>query len=306
MIPHQYSTNVDNENYNFLDKSASRNTNERVTTLLQDNHLKEPKFVAVHHPAKKFLGGDKDQHIHGCKKLMLAADDKYVQQQLLNNNNNKLAPESKRKSEKDFVQTGDLVENRFQVIKKLCQLSDVIQLPKGGFGQVYTAIDLHSNEQVALKLEKKDEECAAASIECKVLRRLSGRKHCPVLYSYGENEVFTFVAMQLLGKSLSDIRRDCNLKPQRMSIKATLNVATQCLSALQTLHDIGYLHRDVKPSNFAVGSSYRDVDTVYIIDFGLCRRYLESNSQIKAPRENVGFRGTVRYASLNAHQGMRK
>ena len=44
-------------------------------------------------------------------------------------------------------------------------------------------------------------------------------------------------------------------------------------------------------------------DTCFIIDFGLARRYVLSNGEVRPPRESTGFRGTARYASINSHLG---
>jgi len=41
---------------------------------------------------------------------------------------------------------------------------------------------------------------------------------------------------------------------------------------------------------------------VYVIDFGLSRRFRNKDGSIKEPRSYAGFRGTARYASLNSHQ----
>ena len=40
---------------------------------------------------------------------------------------------------------------------------------------------------------------------------------------------------------------------------------------------------------------------LYIIDFGLSRKYLDSNGEVRPPRQNAGFRGTARYASIYSH-----
>lgn len=75
------------------------------------------------------------------------------------------------------------------------------------------------------------------------------------------------------------------------------------LKSLYDLHIAGFLHRDVKPSNFAIehqmnGSLNRGL--VYVFDFGLCRQYINPvTGQMRDARANVPFRGTVRYASVD-------
>jgi hypothetical protein len=40
---------------------------------------------------------------------------------------------------------------------------------------------------------------------------------------------------------------------------------------------------------------------VFMIDFGLSRRYVLPSGKVRPPRDQSGFRGTARYASINAH-----
>lgn len=40
----------------------------------------------------------------------------------------------------------------------------------------------------------------------------------------------------------------------------------------------------------------------YIIDFGLARRYTKVDGSVREQRPMAGFRGTVRYASIRAHE----
>ncbi|XP_072404825.1 tau-tubulin kinase 1-like [Chiloscyllium punctatum] len=46
-------------------------------------------------------------------------------------------------------------------------------------------------------------------------------------------------------------------------------------------------------------STYRKC---YMLDFGLARQYTNTNGEVRPPRAVAGFRGTVRYASVNAHK----
>lgn len=72
------------------------------------------------------------------------------------------------------------------------------------------------------------------------------------------------------------------------------------LTAIQRVHDMGYIHRDIKPSNFVLGTG-KGSNQVYLIDFGLGKLHLNPDGTAVEERKNMNFRGTVAYASLNAH-----
>lgn len=55
-------------------------------------------------------------------------------------------------------------------------------------------------------------------------------------------------------------------------------------------------------SNFSVGRLPHNCRKVYMLDFGLARQYTTATGEVRAPRAAAGFRGTVRYASINAHK----
>lgn len=47
----------------------------------------------------------------------------------------------------------------------------------------------------------------------------------------------------------------------------------ECLEGIEDLHNVGFIHRDVKPSNFAMGRKPSVAHTVFMLDFGLARQY---------------------------------
>lgn len=55
-------------------------------------------------------------------------------------------------------------------------------------------------------------------------------------------------------------------------------------------------------SNFSMGRLPNNCRKVYMLDFGLARQYTTGTGEVRAPRAAAGFRGTVRYASINAHR----
>ena len=137
-------------------------------------------------------------------------------------------------------------------------------------------------------------------MEAVVLKRLQGVHQVCTLLDCGKTEDFNFIVMSLLGTNLSELRK--KQSNHKFSISTVLILGMQIFKVVQDMHNCGFLHRDIKPSNFAMGIG-TDSDTCYLLDFGLARQYITPTGELKQPRTIAGFRGTVRYASLNAHLG---
>ncbi|KAI7737289.1 hypothetical protein M8C21_002146, partial [Ambrosia artemisiifolia] len=76
------------------------------------------------------------------------------------------------------------------------------------------------------------------------------------------------------------------------------------ITRIEYVHSKGFLHRDIKPDNFLMGLG-RKANQVYIIDFGLAKRYRDATTHRHIPyRENKNLTGTARYASCNTHLGI--
>lgn len=191
----------------------------------------------------------------------------------------------------DLLQPGHVVKERWKVVKKI---------GGGGFGEIYEGLDLVSKELVALKLESAKQAKQVLKMEVAVLKKLQGREHVCRFIGCGRNDRFNYVVMQLQGKNLAELRRS---QPRgAFSLSTTLRLGLQILRAIQSIHEVGFLHRDVKPSNFAMGRTQHSSRKVYMLDFGLARQYVTTTGEVRPPRAAAGFRGTVRYASVNAHK----
>lgn len=145
-----------------------------------------------------------------------------------------------------------------------------------------------------------------------------GKEHVCRFIGCGRNERFNYVVMQLQGKNLAELRRACSVNSARasFSLSTALRLGLQILRAIESIHAVGFLHRDVKPSNFSIGRHPHTCRTVYMLDFGLARQYIVASTsskdsknsaqggkfEVRPPRAAAGFRGTVRYASVNAHK----
>ncbi|EKF29885.1 casein kinase, putative [Trypanosoma cruzi marinkellei] len=153
--------------------------------------------------------------------------------------------------------------------------------------------------EVCIKVEKENKN--VLRIEAAALKKMQS---CPQVARYlgsGNTGGINFLVMERLGPNLAELRRSTPLGT--FSHYTTLRLGISCLRAIRGVHQLGLVHRDIKPSNFVIGLGVTsDPRICYLIDFGLARRYCRLNGEVRPPRENAGFRGTSRYASLASHR----
>ena len=75
------------------------------------------------------------------------------------------------------------------------------------------------------------------------------------------------------------------------------------LERIEYFHNSYFLHRDIKPDNFLVGVDANE-STIYIIDYGLAKRYIDKQHQHIPYKDGKSLTGTARYASVNTHIGI--
>lgn len=157
------------------------------------------------------------------------------------------------------------------------------------------------NEEVAIKLESIKSKHPQLIYESKIYKLLAGGAGIPAVHWYGVEGEYNVMVIDLLGPSLEDLFSFCNRK---FSLKSVLMLADQMLQRVEFLHNRFFLHRDIKPDNFLIGLG-KKANWVYIIDFGLAKRFKDPRSQQHIPyRENKNLTGTARYASVNTHLGI--
>lgn len=140
-------------------------------------------------------------------------------------------------------------------------------LGRGGMGEVWRAEDTLTGRVVALKLLlpqftddvefqrrfRQEAQAAAALTE----------PHVVPIHSFGEIDGRLFVDMRLVeGRDLKSMLDIGPLEPH-----VAVGVVEQVAAALKAAHQIGLVHRDVKPSNILVTED----DFAYLIDFGIAR-----------------------------------
>ena len=159
----------------------------------------------------------------------------------------------------------------FYIQIRLC--FQVKKIGGGGFGEIYEGLDLLTKEQVALKVESARQPKQVLKMEVAVLKKLqgiflqisnismlfylfskmynilnwhcAGREHVCRFIGCGRNDRFNYVVMQLQNKNLAELRR---AQPRgTFSLSTTLRLGQQILRAIESLHEVGFLHRVIKP-----------------------------------------------------------
>ena len=193
---------------------------------------------------------------------------------------------------------GKIIANTYQIKKKLAS---------GGYGDVYQGINLKTNVDVAIKLEleflKKPRLFKEAEVYEKLLEDPAiAKKGIANIYYTGSFGVFNVLVMDLLGLNLEQLFIECKKK---FSLKTVLMLADQILELIELMHKKKYLHRDIKPNNFLVGSG-KSFRKIFLIDFGLSKCFIQKNEKHIPYNEESNIKGTLQYASIWSHSYMEK
>lgn len=172
---------------------------------------------------------------------------------------------------------GSVLSGRYRFEKKIGE---------GGMAAVFKAFDLELEEHIAIKIfthrATDPNMLARFKQELSLSRRLS-HPNIIRLYDIGSFEGFRYITMELLvGRDLNDYMG------QPLEVDTALDWLIQACRGLQAAHDLGVIHRDIKPHNVFVCSNGQ----VKVMDFGIAKR-------VSAPGMTVGnfIAGTPEYMS---------
>lgn len=186
-----------------------------------------------------------------------------------------------------------VVDGHFKIIRRI---------GSGSFGKIYLGEDTNTNQPVAIKTEPSTvKNGGQLEFEFRVLNTLKGSPQIPCVYSFTVKGEMKFLVMDLLGKSVEQLFKSCRFK---FSIKTVLALTIQMLSAIENLHQLNFIHRDIKPDNFLIGTGSKK-NQLYLIDFGLSKQYRDPPTKKHITFEsNRGVFGTARYSSLHSLKGL--
>jgi len=200
----------------------------------------------------------------------------------------------------DDIGIGSILRDTYELVSVL---------GKGGMGKVYLARHLRlPGKQVAVKVLHTQEEItpdqyARFRREAEITSRLGHPNIVGVLDFYGQEGGAPCLVMEhLKGESLSQrIRRG------RIPFPEVMFIARQIGSALHAAHQVGVIHRDLKPGNiFLVPTESGGVVTqqVKLLDFGISKivtsqtlqtvdDVLMGTPQYMSPEQAMGQNSTV-------------
>jgi serine/threonine protein kinase len=167
------------------------------------------------------------------------------------------------------------------------------KIGNGSFGDIYKGQNIRTNEYVAIKMESSNANMRMIKHEAIIYQYLLNTCGVPKIKWFGKDDCQNYyMVIPLLGDSLQTHK-------DRGHLQDISRIGVQLIDLLRTLHEKGLIHRDVKPANFLFENS-ENTSQLFIIDFGLCRPYVEGGAHI-AQKKTSALIGSQMYASINAH-----
>jgi len=160
----------------------------------------------------------------------------------------------------------------------------------GCFGSIYRGRNIRTGEQVAIKVESIQSETRLLKNESVIYQYLKDCSGIPNVKWFGKDDQNYYMVIELLGQSLEQLK----VERGTLTLQLTMQIGQQILGILQSIHDLGLVHRDIKPDNFLLGLKAKHL---YLIDFGFCKKYSVSDN----PKTTTSLIGSPNYASINAH-----
>ena len=152
----------------------------------------------------------------------------------------------------------------------------------GGMGAVYRAKKLSLDRTVALKVLRRNTDSDSAARFVREAQLAAQLEHTNVvtIYHVGEADGQSFIEMQYVkGRSVYDVIASGQPIPLRDAVR----IVRQAAEGMVAAHEMGIIHRDVKPSNIIIDGA----GVVKVADFGLAKR-LEADTSLTMPEVLVG------------------
>ncbi|HWK89662.1 MAG TPA: protein kinase [Longimicrobium sp.] len=146
-------------------------------------------------------------------------------------------------------------------------------LGEGSMGQVFQARHVRLGRQVALKVLRSAFSHDGGFVrrffqEARAVNQIN-HEHIVEIFDFVEDPAagHVYCVMELLrGQSLSDLQRE-----ERLSLARIRGIMVQVCAALGAAHQLGVVHRDIKPDNLFIAQKSGQPDFVKVLDFGVAK-----------------------------------
>ena len=187
---------------------------------------------------------------------------------------------------------GELLDGRYRIEAKI---------GAGGMGTVYRGVREQLGKLVAIKtLELEIKESEREELVARFAREAQAtaairHENVVEIIDFGQTRACVYFVMELLeGYVLADvIGRGRSLEPARL-----VALAMQSARGFHAAHELGIVHRDVKPSNIFISPTRTGEERVTVLDFGLAK----VSDGLKLTRVGMVF-GTPSYMSPEQARG---
>jgi len=174
----------------------------------------------------------------------------------------------------------------------------------GSCGDIYIAQHCRTGAEVAIKFESA-RRVQSLALESVVYRLLEGGPGIAKMHWHGQAGDMNVLVLDHLGPSLENVVAARRAKGCRgLDLPRMVRIAEQVLDRLEHLHSRGFVHQDLKPDNLLLGRGDK-AGVVYLIDFGLVRRYRDpkTGEHVQAKESGVPV-GNLAFGSHAADRGV--
>ena len=173
---------------------------------------------------------------------------------------------------------------------------------KGKFRSLWTATDQSTNRTVTIKFENPAISKSNLSHESEILKEISSEPYdfFPKYYGNGTENGLNYLIFSEVGHNLKTFKEFIGCSSGTLACACVLGI--EMLKAIRSFHEQGFVHRNLKPTNFVFRGDEEHME-LFLIGYGLSKRWRSPDGEIYPPREKVGFKGSLHYASINSHEG---
>ncbi|KFD56134.1 hypothetical protein M514_02912 [Trichuris suis] len=197
---------------------------------------------------------------------------------------------AKKNSAGDYLKIGELAYKHWQIVSRIGCFGDA---------QVYQAINDDLKISAIVRACKQNVVRNSVYYEGYAMRKFSKTPHCPMYYGSAIFHDCYITIVEPLGPDLHRLR--CEMQSRSFTDHTAVNLAVQCIRALQDLHNVGLTHRRISGKCFALSMSPKQKGTLFLTDLGFVRPYRHPNGGHRSCRGTIRFYGHIRYASIYAH-----